>query len=155
MGRRSEAHSGDAIPKGKESSRRHPLRSTRRAQPDSVVLYVIGSRYSYGMQSRREGRTCDRIGSKTAWPVRTARADHPLQQLSRLFERHSLIFYDAGGAGGGICAKAFDHSEPSLSCASVRRTHTTDFPVTSLLEQALSTIESCDCDDDEGCASCA
>ncbi|KAF9511370.1 hypothetical protein BS47DRAFT_1298934 [Hydnum rufescens UP504] len=46
-----------------------------------------------------------------------------------------LIFYDAAGTGGGICAKAFDH-------------------ITDLLEQALSTIEKCECREDDGCTSC-
>jgi len=46
-----------------------------------------------------------------------------------------LIFYDAAGAGGGICAKAFDH-------------------MTDLLHQALYVIEKCDCKDDMGCISC-
>ncbi|KAF8316647.1 P-loop containing nucleoside triphosphate hydrolase protein [Clavulina sp. PMI_390] len=46
-----------------------------------------------------------------------------------------LIFYDAAGPGGGVCAKAFDH-------------------MTDLLEQALDVIEKCRCEDDEGCAAC-
>jgi DEAD/DEAH box helicase domain-containing protein len=64
-----------------------------------------------------------------------------------------LIFYDAAGTGGGICAKAFDHSQSHMF--SVEYLNSRDrIIVTDLLEQALSTIEKCECREDDGCTSC-
>ncbi|ETW85689.1 hypothetical protein HETIRDRAFT_308737, partial [Heterobasidion irregulare TC 32-1] len=46
-----------------------------------------------------------------------------------------VIFYDVPGKGGGVAAKAFDH-------------------VSDILRHACETVETCECETDEGCANC-